>query len=171
MPPASHSEPKLVTGRCDWKCWGGGGRGVLGMGKEGGGEQGHTLDLEGGGTKGSWVWNSAEGNSTGFAGLAVGLLGFAGLLSALRSEGSGAAGAGKVGSLPGTASFMAPATHTHTVSLLAEQGRQHTSQLQMQLGDAIDPLSNAISSCVIWEFALGLKAQAFHEPPTPPSSC
>ena len=83
----------------------------------GGGERGcwgeeQTLDLAGGGTKGSWVWNSAGGSSAGFAGLALGLLGFAGLLSALRSEVGSAAGAGKAASLPGTASLIEPATHT-----------------------------------------------------------
>ena len=83
-----------------------------GVGRERGGGQEHTLDLGGGGTKGSWVWNSAGGSSTGFAGLALGLLGFAGLLSALRSEVGSAAGAGKAASLPGTASLIEPATHT-----------------------------------------------------------
>ena len=86
----------------------------------------HTLDLAGGGTKGSWVWNSAEGNSTAFAGLAAGLLPLEALLSAFRSEGNGEAGAGKEGSLPGTTSFIAPVPHSF-VFFLREEVDQNTS--------------------------------------------
>ena len=121
---------KTITIKIEAAGTGGGGGEIWGGARTG--AYGHTLVLVGGGTKDCLVWNSAEGISTGSAGLAAGLLGSAALLSGLCSGGSGAAAAGKAGLLPGTTSLIVPAIHmnTHLVYLLIGKTAQSTICVQ-----------------------------------------